>query len=223
MEIESVKIIKVKKEFMNSMEGQKELVNIINGNVNCDEMIEYQTSDYVISEIFREDYYINNYKNDKEYKRERAIHSLLFGISDFNYKYSALETEIGVENPTEEQIAERVVQIYGIDKDDKEEIQMIANSFTNHDNTCLKYISIENMKKVVSDLETLNIQDLCKSIEKELNSQGISFDEIEERDMEFINSLKEFFKASLNDSNGMGMIYALTNIRDFCEEDWFRI
>lgn len=217
MEIESVKIIKVKKEYMDSMEGQKKLVNIINGNVNCDEMIEYQTSDYVISEIFREDYYIKNYENDKEDKREKVIHALLFGISDFNYKYSTLEIELGIENPTEEQIAERVVQMYGIDKNDKEEILMIANSFSNHDNLSLKYISIENIQKVIADLETLNIQDLCKSIEGELNSQGISFDEIDERDMEFINSLKEFYKEALKDSNGI--VYALSDTCDFCEED----
>lgn len=216
MEIESVKVIKVKKEYMNSMEGQKKLVNIINGNVNCDEMIEYQVNDYVISQIFREDYYVKNYENDNEYKKEKAIHSLLFGISDFSYKYSAMETELGIENPSEEQIAERVVQMYGIDKNDKEEIQMIADSFTNHDNTCLKYISIENIQKVILDLELLDVQDLCKSIEEELNSQGISFDEIEGRDMEFVNSLKEFLKESLNDSSGI--VYALSDTCDFCEE-----
>ena len=60
MEIESVKIINVKKDYMDSIDGQKNLINIINGNVNCDEMIAYQTSDYVVSEIFREDYYIKN-------------------------------------------------------------------------------------------------------------------------------------------------------------------
>lgn len=217
MEIESVKVIKIKKEYMNSMEGQKKLVNIINDNINCDEIIEYQTSDYVISEIFREDYYIKNYENDKEYKREKIVHALLFGISDFNYKYSALETELGMENPTEEQIVEKLAQMYGIDKDDKEEIQMIANSFADHDNVSLKYVSIENIQKVISDLEALNVQDLCKSIEEELNSQGISFDEIEERDMEFINSLKEFYKQALKDSNGI--VYALSDTCDFCEED----
>ncbi|OCA98720.1 hypothetical protein [Clostridium beijerinckii] len=217
MEIESVKVIKIKKEYMDSMEGQKKLINIINGNVKCEEMIDYQTSDYVISEIFREDYYIKNYENDKEYKRERAIHALLFGISDFNYKYSALETELGLENPTEEQIAEKVAQIYGINKDDKEEIQIIANSLSNHDNVSLKYISIENIQKVISDLETLNVQDLCKSIEEELKSQGISFDGIDERDMEFVNSLKEFYKEALIDSNGI--VYALSDISDFGEED----
>ncbi|AKA68097.1 hypothetical protein [Clostridium scatologenes] len=83
MEIESVKVIKVKKEYINSMEGQNKLINIINGNISCEELIEYQISDYAISEIFREDYYIKNYQDDKEYKKERAVHALLFGVSEF--------------------------------------------------------------------------------------------------------------------------------------------
>lgn len=218
MEIESVKIIKVKEEYISSMKGQKKLVNIINGNINCDEMKEYQISDYVISEVFREDYYIKNYEKDKEYKKERVIHALLFGVSEFNYKYSALETEFEIENPTEEQIAEKVVQMYGINKDDKEEIEMIANSFTNHDNVTLKYISIENIQKIISDLEALNVKDLCKNIEQELNSQGISFDEIGEGDIEFINSLKEFLKEALEEM-AKGIVYALSDTCDFCEED----
>ncbi|WP_238899041.1 hypothetical protein [Clostridium sp. YIM B02500] len=217
MEIESVKIINVKKDYMDSIDGQKNLINIINGNVNCDEMIAYQTSDYVVSEIFREDYYIKNYENDKKYKKEKVIHSLLFGISDFNYKNSALEIELGIENLTEEQIAEKVVEIYGINKNDKEEMQMIANNFTNHDNVDLKYISIENIQNIISDLEKLNIEGLCKSIEEELKSQGISFDEIGERDMEFINLLKEFYTEALKDSNGI--VYSLSDTYDFCEED----
>ncbi len=83
MEIESVKVIKLKKEYMNSMEGQNKLVNIINGDINCEELIKYEISDYTISEIFREDYYIKNYQDDKEYKKERAVHALLFGVSEF--------------------------------------------------------------------------------------------------------------------------------------------
>ncbi|NMM62441.1 hypothetical protein HBE96_07005 [Clostridium sp. P21] len=217
MEIESVKVIKVKKEYMDSMEGQKKLVNIINGNISCEELIEYQISDYTISEIFREDYYIKNYQDDKEYKKERAVHALLFGLSNFNYTYSAWETEIGIENPTKEQIAERVVQMWGIAPEDKEEIEMIANSFANHDNLGLRYMSVENIERVISDLEHLDVLSICRSIEKELNLQGISFDAIAEGDIEFINSLKEFFKEAIKDSSGI--VYALSDSCDFCEED----
>lgn len=34
MRIETVKIVKVKEEYMNSMEGQDKLVSIINSNIN---------------------------------------------------------------------------------------------------------------------------------------------------------------------------------------------
>ncbi|AKN31053.1 hypothetical protein Ccar_09410 [Clostridium carboxidivorans P7] len=217
MEIESVKVIKVKKEYMNSMEGQNKLVNIINGDINCEELIKYEISDYTISEIFREDYYIKNYQDDKEYKKERAVHALLFGGSDFNYTYSDWETELGIENQAKEQIAERVVQMWGIAPENKEEIEMIASSFVNHDNLCLRYMSVENIERVISDLEHLDVLSICRSIEKELNSQGISFDAIDEGDIEFINSLKGFFKEAIKDRSGI--VYALSDSCDFCEED----
>ncbi len=217
MEIESVKIIKVKKEYMDSMEGQKTLVNIINGDVNCDEMIEYNISDYVISELFREDYYIKDYWNDKEYTKERMIHALLFGVSDFSYTYSAWETELGIKNPTKEQILEAVVQMWGIDTKNKEEIEMIASSFSNHDNLGLRYMSLEHIERVISDLENSDVLGICKSIEKSLNSQGVYFDEISEKDIKFINSLKELLKKSLKDCNGI--VYVFSDTCDFCEED----
>lgn len=217
MEIESVKVIKVKKEYINSMEGQNKLFNIINGDISCEELIEYDISNYVISEIFREDYYIKNYQEDKEYKKERAVRALMFGLSDFHYTYSAWETELGIENPTKEQIEERVVQMWGISPEDKEEIEMIASSFANHDNLCLRYMSVENIERVISDLEHLDVLSICRIIEKELNLQGISFDAIGEGDIEFINSLKEFFKEAVKDSSGI--VYALSDSCDFCEED----
>lgn len=77
-------------------------------------------------------------------------------------------------------------------------------------------VSEEDIHKLEEKFN-LNVQDLCKSIEEELNSQGISFDGIDERDMEFVNSLKEFYKEALIDSNGI--VHALSDISDFCEED----
>lgn len=218
MEIGSVKVVNVKQEYMDSMVGQNKLVNIINGNVNCEDMIQYGVNDYVISELFLEDYYIKDYWNDKEYTKERAIHALLFGVSDFNYTYSAWETELGIKNPTKEEIAERVVQMWGIDPEDKEEIEMIANSFTNHDNIALTYMSLENIEKVIADLENSDLLGICKSIEAELNSKGISFDEISENDIQFINSIKEFFKEALR-KDSKGIVYVLSDTCDFCEED----
>lgn len=218
MEIGSVKIVKVKKEYVNSMEGQNKLVNIINDHVNCEDMIQYGINDYVISELFLEDYYIKNYWDDKEYTKERVIHALLFGVSDFNYTYTAWETELAIENPTEEQISERVIQMWDVDPSDKEEIEMMANSFTNHDNLSLRYMSVKNIEKVISDLENSDVLAMCKNLEKKLNSQGISFDEISQKDIEFINSLIEFYKEALkNDCSGI--VYAFSDTCDFCEED----
>lgn len=107
--------------------------------------------------------------------------------------------------------------MWGIAPEDKEEIEMIASSFANHDNLALRYMSVENIERVISDLENLDVLSICRSIEKELNLQGISFDEIDEGDIEFINSLKEFFKEAVKDSSGI--VYALSDSCDFCEED----
>lgn len=210
MRIETVKIIKVKEEYMNSMEGQDKLVSIINGHINCDHMIEYKIDDEVISGIFIEDYYIKNYWYDKEYAKDRMIHALLFGVSDFNYTYSPWETELKIESPTDEEIEERIIEEWGIDPSDTEEIEMIKEGFSNHDNLGLRYMSVENIEKVLSDLENSNVLDICRSVKEELKSKGICFDEISEKDIEFIESLKEFFKEAAKAGNGI--VYAFDDI-----------
>lgn len=210
MRIETIKLVKVKEEYMNSMEGQDKLVSIINGDVNCDHMIEYKITNHVISAIFMEDYYIKNYWYDKEYTKERAVHALLFGVSDFNYTYTPWETQLRIKNPTKEQIAETIIEMWDIDPEDKEEIEMMEGSLTNHDNLGLRYMSVENLKKAIRDLEDLDILNRCKEVEKELNSNGISFDEISEKDIKFIESLKEFIKEAIKDGNGV--VYAFDEV-----------
>lgn len=206
MRVETVKVVKVKEEYLNSMEGQKRLVNIINGHIKSEDILEYNVSDYVITEIFMEDYYMKNYWNDKEYSKDRMVHALLFGLKDFNYTYSPWETELGILNPTVEQIAERAAEMWGLDHEDKEEIEMIASNFTNHDNLGLRYMSVKDIEKVLTDMENSEVTHIARNIEKQLNSMGISFEEINEEDIKFMDLLKEFVKKAAED--GVGVVYA---------------
>jgi hypothetical protein len=210
MRVKTVRVVKVKKEYMDSMSGQTRLVSIINGQLKSEEMMGFKVSEYPLTEIFMEDYYIKNYWNEKEYTKERMIHALLFGLGDFNYTFTPWQTELGILNPTEEQIAERVSEMWGVDPQDKEEIEMIANSFTNHDNLGLRYISVGDLEKVFTDLGSSNVIDISKEIEKKLNSMGISFDEISDKDIKFVENLKEFLKETIKDS--IGAVYAFDDI-----------
>ena len=209
MRIAKVKLLQLKNEYLNSFEGQDKLINIVEGNIDCNEQVEYGEGDSNIGDIAVEAYYEKLYSGE-DLKDKNIFHDFFLGFEPFQYSYSRWELELKVKNPTKEQIGKHIVNswYYEIDPDDTEEIENIAANYgySYHDTASLRHIPADRVKEIVSDFDKENILSTAKNLEKVLNSLGIFVDEFGNNDMKLIEDIEKIFKKAAEENTGIAYI-----------------
>lgn len=211
MRIGKIKLMQLKYEHLDSLEGQGELINIIDNNICSSEQVEYGEGDSNIGDIAVEAYYENLYSTG-DLKNIIMFHDLFLGNESFQYNYSRWEIELKTKNPTKDEIAKHIVNTwyYEISPDETEEIENIATNYAHsyHDDASLRYITPDRVKDIYSDFSKEIILGTAKELEKVLNSFGIFVEEFNEQDIKLIDDIEKLFRKSAEDNTGI--IYVIS-------------
>lgn len=206
MRIAKIRLMQLKNGYLNSFEGQDKLINMIDKNISCEDLVEYGEGDTNIGDIAVEAHYENLYsRNDLE--NITVFHDFFLGYKPFQYNYSRWEMELKVKNPTKDQIAKHIVNTwyYEISPDETEEIENIATNYaySYHDDANLMYIPPDRVKEIYNDLNKESILSTGKELEKVLNSFGIFVDEFNDYDIKLIDDIAKLFKKSAEENAGI--------------------
>lgn len=198
MRIEKIRIIPLKQEYLETLEGEDKLTKIVDERIDCEEEVEHGEEEYSISSIAIESFYCNLYSGEN-LKNKKMISDLFLGDAKFQYPFTRWEIEMNVKNPTKEQVADYIVNhwFYPIDPNDVEEIEKIAEGqmYAFHDCVDLKYISEDRVKEIAADFDKKSILKTLKDLEKELNKEGIFMDALEEdTDLKLLDDILRLYK-----------------------------
>ncbi len=207
MRIQSVRIIPLKKEYTESLEGQDLLTKIVDKKVECSEVVTYEEGSYAVSDVAMEADAISEETMEKAWVIE-----LFMGVDDFRYPYTYWEIELKTTKPSKEQIAEYIVNHwwYDVDPDDTEEIDAITKDeeFSFHDMVCLRSISSERTKELLADFDKNRLIAAMKQLEIKLNQMGIYVDDLEDStNSEFLDELKSIFQKAV--AEDIGVLYII--------------
>lgn len=191
-----LKIILLKKEYLTTISGQKELVDMINSHeTNCLKMSE---TGLAVGTVIMEAEQCCTFSND-------LIKSLFFGEKHFEYKYSIWECELNCENVSYNQIKEYLKSTNPKLTDD--DIEDNINYSTFHDAVDLKYIDADKAKEISENISLDMLKDEIEKLEQEMETQGISFTNWnDEENISFLNELLLYAKNAAKE--GTGILYA---------------
>lgn len=203
MRINKVRIIQLKNEYLETLEGQDRLIDIVNEDFDCGEEVEYSEGEYSISDIAVEASYSDLYSEDES----KIISDMFLGSTDFNYPYTRWEIEMKTKNPTKEQIAKHIVDtwFYPIDPDNVEEIEAIAQGqeYSFHDCNYLRDVQQDRVKEIVSNFYKESIMKTAEKLEKELNKIGVYTDGLGDNDLKLLEMIINIFKKSAKENTGV--------------------
>lgn len=190
-----IKIYKVSEDNIVSMDGQLQLVDIVNKeNENCITLAEGECA---TSEIV--------YFGEQECGIENDfIKDLFFGADIFEYKYSYWECQLKENNPTKEQIVNYIKNKNAELPDEYIEDMIKFTAF--HDGISLRWLNSNKAKELLEKVDVEYLKKEIKKLEIEMNDMGISFEEWEQADEDMLNKLMGFVKSAA-DNNG-ALIYA---------------
>ena len=212
MEIHKVQILQLKNEYLETFEGQNKLVNIVEGNVDFEDKIEFEGDSSLLTAVAIECDYCDLYCGEDN-KDKLMFHDLYLGAEEFQYAFSIWQVEMKTKNPTKEQIAEYIVNSWynGVSPDDAEEIEDMARSqeYAFHDDIFLKIVPANRVKEICENITKEKIISIGGGLEKELNSCGVSIDgEDDIDDMELLDNIIKIFKKAAEENTPV--LYALT-------------
>lgn len=207
MRIQNVRIIPLKKEYTETLEGQDLLTKIVDKRVECSEVVDFEEGSYAVSDIALVADEIPEESEEKAWVTE-----LFFGTDDFQYPYTRWEIEMNMKNPTKEQVAEHIVKswYYDIDPDDTEEIESIAKGeeYSFHDMVCLRSISAERVKELAAGFDKAKLIAAMKQLEAKLNQLGIYVDDLDDdENNKVLDALKGIFQKAATE--GTGVLYII--------------
>lgn len=191
-----VKIILLKKEYLNSISGQNELVDIINSReANCLELSEEGLS---AGAIIMEAEQCCSVSND-------LMKSLFYGEKQFEYRYSIWECELNRENVTEDQVKDYFRNKYPQMSEKEIEDNITYSSF--HDAVDLKYLDANKAKEISQNISFDMLKNEITRLEQKMGTQGIAFSDW--NDEESMNFIKELLAYANNAAEeGTGILYA---------------
>ena len=191
------KIILLKKEYLNTISGQKELVNMINSDET--KGLEISEEGITVGTVILMAEQCCTFSND-------LIKSLFYGEKHFEYKYSVWECELNHENVSYEQIKEYLKASNPKLTDDDIEDNIQYSEF--HDMVNLKYIDADKAKEISENITLDMLKSEIEKLEQEMKNEGISFENW--NDEENINFLKELLSyAKTAAKEGTGILYAI--------------
>lgn len=207
MRIQSVRIIPLKKEYTENLEGQNLLIKIVNKRAECSEVVTYEEGSYAVSDVALEVDAISEESAEKAWVSE-----LFMGADDFRYPYTYWEIELNMKKPSKEKIAEYIVNNwwYDVDPDDTEEIETIiqGEEFSFHDTVCLRSISAERTKELLADFDKGKLIVAMKQLEAKLNQMGIYVDDLEDgTNSELLDGLESIFQKAVTED--IGVLYII--------------
>ncbi len=207
MTIQNVRIIPLKKEYIESLEGQDLLTKIVDKNVECSDMAEFEEGSYAVSDVALVADEISEESEEKAW-----VTTLFLGADDFQYPYTRWEIEMNMKNPTKEQIAEYIVKnwYYPIDPDDTEEIESIAQGeeFSFHDVILLRSVSAECAKELAVGFDKQKLIAAMKQLEVKLNQIGIYVDDLDDdANNQVLDALNDIYQKAA--AEGIGVLYII--------------
>lgn len=211
MRIQNVRIIPLKNDYIETLEGQRTLTQIVDKRQECDEIATYSEEDYTISNIMVEASYSTLFTGDNS-ETKQLVADLFLGNDEFQYTYTWWEMDMNMKQPTREQIAEHIVKTwyFPVDPEDKEEIEEITQSeeYAFHDTIYFKCLSPERTKEIAAKLNKDIILSTAKEMEETLNKDGIFFDDMQEdSDMKLIDELMNMVKKAADEN--IGILYIM--------------
>ena len=208
MRIGTIRVIQLKKDYVESMEGQNHLIDIVDEKCHADAEVSYSEGEYNINDIAVEASYCNLYTEGENLKYKKMMSDLFLGDAEFEYPYTRWEIEMNEKNPTQEQIADYIVHnwYYPIESDDTEELEQIAQEqkYAFHDCVVLRWICPKRVKEIVSDYDRDTIIQVSKALEKELNQQGVFMEgSDEENDLKLLDDIMRIYKNASEENTGV--------------------
>lgn len=191
------KIILLKKEYLTTISGQKELVNVINSHeTKC---LEISEEGLAVGTVIMMAEQCCTFSND-------LIKSLFYGDKHFEYKYSVWECELNCENVSYDQIKEYLKATNP--KLTEDDIEDNINYSEFHDMVDLKYIDADKAKEISENITLDILKGEIAKLEQEMESQGISFANWnDEENINFLKELLSYAKAAAKE--GTGILYAM--------------
>lgn len=83
MRIGKIRVLPLKKEYLENLEGQNELTKIVDGKIVCEEEVTYSEGEYNINDIAVEALYCELYVGDN-LKNKKMISDMFLGEKEFN-------------------------------------------------------------------------------------------------------------------------------------------
>lgn len=203
MRIQKVKVIQLRDEYINTIEGQGKLENIVEDVVNFDESVEYGEDSSNIFNIAAESYYLELY-SDEDTNNKKIFHDFFLGNEEFKYRFSRWEVEMKIVNPTKEQILQHIVDTwyYEVTEDEAEEISQ-SQAYVLEDDIFFRYIPADRVKEIFLDSNKKDLINTAKVLEKELNSHGVFVDALDDCDFKVIEDINNIFKKSVEENTGV--------------------
>lgn len=198
MRIESIKLILLKKEYLETIEGQKILIKKV--NEKTEEGMYFEEGSHGSTDIMIESLYCNFIEND-------LLRNMFFGDEIFQYKYTPWECELHQQNPSEEKIVEYIKKCYG--ENDEEAIECIKQSYDFHDMIDLKWITDSRAKEIADNISIEVLLDNLEELERKLKKENICIDEWnDEENRKFLEQLLSYIREAA--TSGNGILYAHT-------------
>ena len=82
MRIDKIRVLQLKKEYLESLEGQEKLAKIADGRMECEEEVSYSEGEYNINDIAVEASYCDLYAGD-DLKNKKMIADMFLGAEEF--------------------------------------------------------------------------------------------------------------------------------------------
>lgn len=207
----SMKILQLKNQYLETLEGEETLVGIINEKIEFEEVLTYEEGSYWITDLVTEAANTDLFAQ-KEFKELAYLRELLQGKEAFEYPFSRWEVEMKMMNPSREQVEQYLSKnwYYPIDINDKEELNdiMEGQSYAFHDCVSLTCLKFEQVKALQENIDWENLLEKAKPIEAELNKMGIFFEQEEDaddkkEDVEFLTALKNMMDKAIEENSGL--------------------
>lgn len=198
MRIDSIKIILLKREYLETIEGQNTLVDKV--NKDTEESLYFSEGSYGSTDIMTEALYCDFIEND-------LLRIMFFGEDTFQYKYTPWECELHQQNPSEEQIVEYIKKCYG--EEDEESIACIKQSTAFHDMVSLKWITNDKAREITANISMEVLLHALEELEEKLKKEHVYVDEWRnEENKMFLEQLLSYIKEAA--ALGTGVLYVHT-------------